>query len=76
MTDVLIRNLSADTVSQIDTLAARAGVSRVEYLRRTVEHEAARTSNLTTGKERWLRFAELTAELNDPEFEARAWGHD
>ena len=76
MADVLIRDLAEETVAKIDLLASRSGVSRVEYLRRAVEHEAARASGLSASRDRWNRLAELTADVRSPDFEARAWRHD
>lgn len=48
MTDVLIRNISDETLSRVDAMARRAGLSRAEYLRRTIDREAARSDESAT----------------------------
>ena len=39
MTDILIRNIPDDVLAAIDARAKRVGLSRTEYLRRTLERE-------------------------------------
>lgn len=75
MTDILIRGLADDTISRIDGHAERLGLPRVEYLRRTIEAEAARVTDHVSTPADWERFARLTADLRQPDFEQRAWGH-
>ena len=74
MPDILIRGLSDETVSCIDGQADRLGLPRVEYLRRTIEAEAARVAGQVAPAD-WERFAALTADLHRPDFEQHAWGH-
>lgn len=45
MTDVLIRNVPDEDLSRIDEHAARLGLSRGEYLRRSISQEARRHSS-------------------------------
>ena len=75
MADVLIRDLAEETVAKIDLLAGRSGLSRVEYLRRTVEQEAARASGSSATRDRWARLAELAHDVRSEDFESRAWRH-
>lgn len=42
MSDVLIRDISDDELARIDAEASRLGLSRSEYLRRWVSHDASR----------------------------------
>ena len=41
MADVLIRNVSAETLNRIDCAAARAGLSRAAYLREQLDRIAS-----------------------------------
>lgn len=72
MTDILVRNLDDAVVELIDRHAAAAGLSRAEFLRRTIEREARRgveqvdVSHLT-------RFSVLATDLEDPEVMGEAW---
>lgn len=68
MTDVLIRNISEETLSRVDALASRAGLSRAEYLRRTIDREASRSDARATIED--LRKFDL---LGDDEHMAGAW---
>lgn len=61
MTDILLRNVDEAFVARIDQRAARLGISRSEYLRRTIERDAARdTAPLSTGD--FAKFAGLVDE--------------
>lgn len=72
MPDILIRDVPADVVAAIDTNAQRQGLSRSEYLRRTLLHDATRTAEKVTMADlHW--FAETFADLDDDEVMARAW---
>ncbi|MGQ0774207.1 MAG: type II toxin-antitoxin system VapB family antitoxin [Pseudonocardiales bacterium] len=72
MPDILIRDVPADVVAAIDTSAQRQGLSRSEYLRRTLLHDARRTAgNVTVGDLDW--FSKTFVDLDDPEIMARAW---
>ena len=71
MADILIRDVPDDVVAAVDANASRAELSRVEYLRRMLERECARTPEVTV--ESFRRLAETCADARDPEFIASAW---
>lgn len=72
MPDILIRDVPDDVVAAIDARAQRAGLSRTEYLRRTLSRERADdTAGVTVAD--LTRFAETFADLNDPEVMGQAW---
>ncbi|MFN3217356.1 MAG: FitA-like ribbon-helix-helix domain-containing protein [Acidimicrobiales bacterium] len=69
MTDILIRDVPDDVVAALDANAQRAGLTRAEYLRRVLAEQqgpAVMRSHLS-------RFAERTADLDDPGVMAAAW---
>ncbi|HMR48455.1 MAG TPA: ribbon-helix-helix protein, CopG family [Arachnia sp.] len=70
MTDLLVRNLSDETVAAIDSAAARAGVSRAEWLRRTLESQVQRETVTVADL---ARFSELASDLADPDVMQQAW---
>ncbi len=72
MTDILIRGLSDGAVAAIEANARRAGLSRAEYLRRTLERER-RTSNGEVTMESLERFCETFADLGDADVMRSAW---
>jgi hypothetical protein len=70
--DILIRDLPDDVLAAIDAKARRAGLSRTEYIRRTL----ARESNDTTSDVRvedLVAFADTFADIDDPDVMRRAW---
>lgn len=72
MPDILIRDVPAGVVAAIDTNAQRQGLSRSEYLRRTLLQDATRTAGAVTMADlHW--FSETFSDLDDPEVMARAW---
>jgi hypothetical protein len=76
LADILIRDVPDETLAELDAAAARLGVSRVEYLRRTLAAEAERAARggrppLTRAD--WKQFQELTADLADDEVMRGAW---
>ena len=76
MADILIRDVSDETLAELDAAAARAGISRVEYVRRALAAEADRSargamSPLT--RDDWKRLNELTADLADDDVMRGAW---
>lgn len=72
MPDILIRDVPDDVVAAIDAQAQRAGLSRTEYLRRTLSrHRSDGTGEVTVGD--LARFAETFSELDDAEVMGRAW---
>lgn len=72
MADILVRNLNDAVVERIDQKAAIAGLSRAEFLRRTIEQEANRDSAVVDVAH-LDRFAALTIDLGDPDVMDRAW---
>ncbi len=74
MTDILIRGVSDDVVAAIDAKASRVGLSRAEYLRRALERERTPAPNSAPVTSSHLqRFADLAADLDDPEVMSGAW---
>ncbi len=76
MADILIRDVPEETLAELDAAAARAGVSRVEYLRRTLAAEADRVAGgvrqpLT--RDDWRQLHVLAADLADEEVMRGAW---
>lgn len=72
MTDILIRDVPDDVVAAIEANAREAGLSRAEYLRRTLERERASSAGEVT-VETLLRFKETFADLADPDVIRSAW---
>jgi hypothetical protein len=76
MADILIRDVPDAVLAELDASAARAGMSRVEYLRRVLADEAERArraSRPPITHEDWAELAELTKDLGDPEVMRGAW---
>jgi len=72
MADLLIRDVPDDVIAAIDAKARRIGVSRTEYLRRTLARERTSTSSEVTVDD-LARFAETFADLADEDLMRRAW---
>ncbi len=72
MTDILIRDIPDEVIAAIDARAKRVGLSRTEYLRRTLERERAGTTGPVT-VEHLQRVAALAADLDNPDVMANAW---
>ncbi len=72
MTDILIRDIPDEVIAAIDARAKRVGLSRTEYLRRTLERERAGNTGPVT-VEHFQRVASLAADLDDPGVMANAW---
>ena len=72
MADILIRGVPDDLVVEIDAKAARAGLSRAEFLRRVLARERTRGTGKVTIED-LQRAAERCADLDDPEVMAKAW---
>lgn len=72
MTDILIRGLSDDAVAAIEANARRAGLSRAEYLRRTLERERRVSAGEVT-VESLARLGETFADLGDADVMRVAW---
>ena len=72
MTDILIRDIPDDVIAAIDARARRVGLSRSEYLRRTLERERAGSEGPVTVAH-LTRVSVLAADLDDPEVMSGAW---
>jgi len=59
-------------IAAIDARAKRVGLSRSQYLRRTLERERAGSSGPVT-VEHLDRVASLAADLDDPDVMSGAW---
>lgn len=76
MADILIRDVPDETLAELDAAAARAGVSRAEYLRRTLAAEADRVASGSRSpltRDDWRQLHALTADLADEEVMRGAW---
>ena len=73
MPNILIRDLSQEAVDRIDATAADLGLSRNEYLRRTLEEGTVPTGQRRVTAEDWQRSAEVFADLGDPTVMDAAW---
>ena len=72
MTNILIRDVPDEVLAAIDTRAQRVGLSRAEYLRRTLERE--RSGNTGPVKVEHLRqVAQLAEDLDDATVMSGAW---
>ncbi|MFT4293806.1 MAG: antitoxin [Micropruina sp.] len=71
MADVLIRNVSADTLQRIDSAAAQEGLSRTAYLRRQLDAIANPLAQVTMDDLR--RSAELARGVLDEDVMRGAW---
>lgn len=72
MTDILIRDIPDDVLAAIDAKANRAGLSRTEYLRRTLAREKnGAIADVTVDD--LARFAESFADLGDADVMDDAW---
>jgi len=72
MTDILIRDVPDDVLRAIDAKAKRVGLSRTEYLRRTLERERLAMSSRVT-VDHLARLADRAADLEDPHLMGEAW---
>jgi hypothetical protein len=76
MADVLVRDVPDVVLAELDAAAARAGISRVEYLRRMFAAEAERASRDARpplGREDWAQLNELISDLADEDVMRGAW---
>ena len=73
MADILIRDVPDEVVSALDERAKRQGLSRTEFLRRTLTREAAIRPGRKTTIEDLRRFSEMARDLKDDEIMRRAW---
>jgi uncharacterized protein (DUF2384 family) len=72
VTDILIRDVPDEVLAAIDAKAKRVGLSRTEYLRRTLERERIGSAGATTVAH-LARFASLAQDLEDPDVMTGAW---
>lgn len=72
MTDILIRDVPDDVLTAIDAKAKRVGLSRSEYLRRTLARERVQDAGPVT-VEQLQRVASLVSDLDDPGVMDGAW---
>ena len=72
MADILIRNVPEAVIEAIDAKAKKAGLSRSEFLRRTLDREGT-TGRVPVAQADFQRFAQLAADLDDPAVMGDAW---
>ncbi len=72
MTDILIRDVPEDVIAAIDIKAQRLGLSRTEYLRRTLARESY-VAPAEVSVADLAAFADTFADLADPAVMDRAW---
>lgn len=70
MPNVLIRDLTEAELRRLDARARALGVSRSEYIRRTLRHDAAQRQLTRADLE---RFANAYADLGDHSVMSGAW---
>ncbi len=73
MPNILIRGLSDEAVGRIDADAAALGLSRNEFLRRTLESATSASPAAAVTGEDWARSAEVFADLGNPSVMDDAW---
>jgi hypothetical protein len=76
MADILIRDVPDAVLADLDAAAGRAGISRVEYVRRTLAAEASRAAQAARPpltRDDWQQFAELTEDLGNADVMRGAW---
>jgi antitoxin FitA-like protein len=72
VTDMLIRDVPDEVIAAVDARASRLGLSRSEYVRRRLAQDAA-SAGLAVTTQDLARFAEVFADLGDPEVMSQAW---
>ena len=72
MTDILIRDVPDDVLAAIDARARRVGLSRTEYIRRALARERDDGAP-DVGVEDLVAFADVFADLAEPEVMRQAW---
>lgn len=72
MADILIRDLPDDVLAAIDAKARRVGLSRTEYIRRTLSREGADSSTAVTVAD-LESFSQTFSDLSDEDVMKRAW---
>lgn len=72
MPDVLIRDLPDDVLAAIDAKARRVGLSRTEYIRRTLSRERSKTTDNVSVKD-LVVFADTFSDLANDDVMRQAW---
>jgi hypothetical protein len=72
VTDILIRDVPDEVLAAIDAKAKRVGLSRSEYLRRTLDRERVQDAGPVT-VDQLARAASLAKDLDDPDVMSGAW---
>lgn len=72
MADLLIRDVPEDVVAAIDAKARRSGLSRTEYVRRTLARETAATGTPVTVQD-LSRMGRTFSDLADADVMRQAW---
>jgi len=72
MADILIRDVPEDVVAALDAKARRAGLSRTEFLRRTLARERDDAPGAVSVDD-LAKFQQTFSDLDDPEVMRRAW---
>jgi plasmid stability protein len=72
MADLLIRDVPAELVAALDAKAVSLGLSRVEFLRRTISREVAISTESVT-EQHLAALVELLPDLADEEVMGGAW---
>lgn len=72
MSDILIRDVPDDVLAAIDAKAQRAGLSRTEYLRRTLARERNENTR-DCSVDDLARFADTFSDLGDDGVMDNAW---
>jgi hypothetical protein len=70
--DILIRDVPDEVVAAVDAEARLLGLSRSEFLRRTL-HQAFPKSNRAVTVDQLAAFEQTFAGLGDPELMDQAW---
>ncbi len=65
MSDILIRDVPDAVIAEIDAQASRVGISRVEYVRRTLLRESSRVKSSVTVDDLRRSDSRLEALLDD-----------
>ena len=76
MADILVRDVPDAIVAELDAAATRAGVSRVEYIRRALAAEVnriTREAQAPLTRNDWQQLTALTSELGNDEIMREAW---
>jgi Ribbon-helix-helix protein, copG family len=71
LADILIRDIPDDVVAAIDAGAQRAGLSRVEFVRRALARESRKPIEVTVAD--LEGFATVFGDLGDDEVMEGAW---